>query len=105
MLQLGMDKIDVRCTIRGFGIAFAALAVAELSNAQAQESATEGWNQESSTTSGGLAQAGCQLLGTTGLSWPDGRQGIVTFWHCEDGKTARCLDYFDAENVGDRRPM
>jgi hypothetical protein len=97
MLQSSMYKTDIRRTVRRLGIAFAALVFAELSSAQAQESATEGWNQEPSTTSGGFAQARCQLLGTAGLSWPDGRQGIITFWHCEDGKTARCLDYFDAE--------
>lgn len=97
MPQSNMNKVDVRCTARRLGIAFAALVFAELSSAQAQESATEGWNQEPSTTSGGFARAGCRLLSTAGLGWPDGRQGIVTFWHCEDGKTARCLDYFDAE--------
>jgi hypothetical protein len=97
MFQSSMDKIEIRCAVRRFGIAFAALVFAELSSAQAQESATEGWHQEPSATSGGFAQAGCQILGTAGLSWPDGRQGIITFWHCEDGKTARCLDYFNAE--------
>jgi hypothetical protein len=62
MLKSSMDKIDIRCTVRRFGIAFAALVFAELSSAQAQESATEGWNQEPSTTSGGFAQAGVNFL-------------------------------------------
>jgi len=97
MLQQGIDKIDIRRTVRRFGIALAVLLVVEWGSAQGQESATEGWTPAPSITSGGLAQAGCQLLGTTGLSWSDGRQGIVTFWHCSNGNTLRCLDYFSAE--------
>jgi hypothetical protein len=29
-----------------------------------------------------------------GLSWPDGRQAIVTFWKAENS-VFRCIDYFD----------
>jgi hypothetical protein len=97
MLQQSVDKFDIRRSAKRFGIALAALLLVAWDSAQAQESATQGWNHAPSITSGGLAQAGCQLLGTTGLSWSDGRQGIVTFWHCPNGNTVRCLDYFDAE--------
>jgi hypothetical protein len=98
MLQQSIDKIDFRRTVRRFGIALAVLLLlVAWGSAQAQESATEGWTPVPSITSGGLAQTGCQLLGTTGLSWADGRQGIVTFWHCQNGNTLRCLDYFSAE--------
>jgi hypothetical protein len=97
MLQHSMVKTDIRCTVRRFGIALVVLLFAEWGGAQAQEPAMQGWNHAPSITSGGLAQAGCQLLGTTGLGWSDGRQAIITFWHCSNGDTVRCLDYFSAE--------
>jgi hypothetical protein len=97
MLQQCIDKIDFWRTVGRFGIALAVLLLVAWGGAQAQESTTEGWTPVPSITSGGLAQTGCQLLGTTGLSWADGRQGIVTFCHCPSGNTLRCLDYFDAE--------
>ena len=39
-----------------------------------------GWARDPHSTSGGLAATGWKLLGTAGLSWPDGRQAVVTFW-------------------------
>jgi hypothetical protein len=65
------------------------------------------WNFLPGTvTSSGLANLRATFLGTTGLSWPDGSQAVVTFWRRE-GKahdtgediylTYRCVDYF---NVG-----
>src|SRR5262249_39600241 len=95
MLQQNLDK--TLGALERLGIALALLLVFDWSSAKGKESATEGWTPAPSVKSGGLAQAGCQLLGTTGLSWSDGRQGIVTFWHCSNGDTLRCLDYFNAE--------
>jgi hypothetical protein len=31
------------------------------------------------------------------LSWPDGRQAVVTMWNSKLGDFARCFDYFDAK--------
>ena len=39
-----------------------------------------GWKPDPHATSGGLAAASWKMLGTAGLSWPDGRQAVVTFW-------------------------
>jgi hypothetical protein len=55
-----------------------------------------GWSQSQEYTSHGLASAGWQFLGASGLSWPDGRQAIVTFWNSSEGQFVRCFDYFDA---------
>jgi hypothetical protein len=38
------------------------------------------WSPSQEDTSHGLASAGWKFLGASGLSWPDGRQAIVTFW-------------------------
>jgi hypothetical protein len=55
-----------------------------------------GWSPSQEYTSHGLASVGWQFLGVSGLSWPDGRQAIVTFWDSSEGQVARCFDYFDA---------
>jgi hypothetical protein len=55
-----------------------------------------GWSPSQEYTSHGLASAGWQFLGVSGLSWPDGRQAIVTFWDSSEGQVTRCFDYFDA---------
>lgn len=36
-----------------------------------------------------------KLASSVGLSWPDGRQAIVTFWQ-HAPVLYRCIDYFDA---------
>ena len=47
-------------------------------------------------TSADLAgDATTELRDTTGLSWPDGRQAIVTFWYSGPAMY-RCIDYFDS---------
>lgn len=47
--------------------------------------------------SGDLASRGWRMLGVTSMSWPDGRQAVMSFWRSPDGaETSRCIDYFDA---------
>jgi hypothetical protein len=52
-----------------------------------------------------MAASGWSLLAMSGLSWPDGRQGILTFWNDSadrrSGFYVRCLAYFDL-NMGAR---
>ena len=55
-----------------------------------------GWVPSQEHTSHGLASAGWQFLAASGLSWPDGRQALVTFWNSSEGQLVRCFDYFDA---------
>ena len=43
-----------------------------------------------------LARDGWKFLGLSTLSWPDGRQAVVTMWNSKIGDFARCFDYFDA---------
>jgi len=50
-----------------------------------------------SATSAELARGGWKYLGMSTLSWPDGRQAVVTLWSSKLGDFARCFDYFDAE--------
>jgi hypothetical protein len=55
------------------------------------------WGLDPSATSAGLARGGWKYLGMSTLSWPDGRQAVVTLWSSKLGDFARCFDYFDAE--------
>ena len=49
-----------------------------------------------------LAVAGWEVEAMTGLSWPDGRQGAISFWRYED-YLVRCITFFqaDAQESGD----
>lgn len=64
----------------------------------------EEWTVLPGQTSASFAKAGGWLLAdTTAMSWPDGRQALVTFWQrcytegAEICFTQRCIDYFDAD--------
>lgn len=60
------------------------------------------WYQMPGTTSADLAGSGWLLLSSSGLSWPDGRQAIVTFWKNPDtAEVIRCIGYFEADMSGD----
>jgi len=70
-----------------------------VSSVQADE-----WALLPGKTSASFAQAeGWLPQGTAGLSWPDGRQALLTYWQrCYDEKpescfTQRCIDYFDSD--------
>jgi hypothetical protein len=53
------------------------------------------WGLDPSATSAELARGGWKYLGMSTLSWPDGRQAVVTLWSSKLGDFARCFDYFD----------
>jgi hypothetical protein len=55
------------------------------------------WSVDMTLDSSGIADRGGELLGSSGLSWPDGRQAIITFWRLESGAIARCIDYFQSD--------
>lgn len=55
------------------------------------------WGLDAAATSAILAREGWHFLSMSTLSWPDGRQAVVTMWNSELGDFARCFDYFDAE--------
>ena len=74
------------------------VACAFSSSVLATKDALDGW-VPSSQTSSQLAKAKWKLTGTTGLSWPDGRQAIITFWMSNDGKIRRCVDYMKSDMV------
>ncbi len=42
------------------------------------------------------ARDGWRLRALSTVSWPDGRQTVVTLWTSDLGDFARCFDYFDA---------
>jgi hypothetical protein len=54
------------------------------------------WGLDPSASSAELARGGWKYLGMSTLSWPDGRQAVVTMWSSKLGDFARCFDYFDA---------
>src|SRR5664279_512133 len=53
------------------------------------------WGLDPSATSAELARGGWKYLSMSTLSWPDGRQAVVTLWSSKLGDFARCFDYFD----------
>jgi hypothetical protein len=56
------------------------------------------WETVLGLTSASLSAAPSQLVGASGLSWPDGRQALVTFWTAKNPhSTVRCITYFDQE--------
>ena len=55
------------------------------------------WGFDPSATSAHLARGGWTFLSMSTLSWPDGRQAVVTLWNSQLGDFARCFDYFDAD--------
>jgi hypothetical protein len=54
------------------------------------------WGLDPKATSAALARDGWKFLAMSTMSWPDGRQAIVTLWQSKLGDFARCFDYFDA---------
>jgi hypothetical protein len=55
------------------------------------------WQVVPGLTSANLAASKWELVGSSGLSWPDGRQAIVSFWASENPQfTFRCTKFFDA---------
>lgn len=53
------------------------------------------WEYLPGITSGILADKGQRLVTSSGLSWPDGSQAVVTFWQEKRGQYVRCITYFD----------
>ena len=52
---------------------------------------------DAEASSAALARDGWKFLAMSTLSWPDGRQAVVTLWENQLGDFARCFDYFDAK--------
>ena len=79
-----------------------ALLLAPLDASAAENRETAGapgagvWGLDPSATSASLARDGWKFLALSTLSWPDGRQAVVTLWTSKLGDYARCFDYFDA---------
>ncbi len=57
------------------------------------------WGLDVEASSAALARDGWKFLAMSTLSWPDGRQAVVTMWMSQLGDFARCFDYFDAQMV------
>lgn len=55
------------------------------------------WGFDEQASSASLARDGWKFLSMSTLSWPDGRQAVVTMWVNQLGDFARCFDYFDAK--------
>ena len=47
------------------------------------------WGLDPEATSATLARDGWKFLGLSTLSWPDGRQAVVTMWNSKIGEFAR----------------
>ena len=57
------------------------------------------WGFDEKASSAELARGGWKFLSMSTMSWPDGRQAVVTMWNSKLGDFARCFDYFDANMV------
>ena len=57
------------------------------------------WGFDGEASAASLARDGWKFLAMSALSWPDGRQAVVTMWMNQLGDFARCFDYFDAKMV------
>jgi hypothetical protein len=55
------------------------------------------WGLDETASSAALAREGWTFLSMSTMSWPDGRQAVVTLWNSKLGDFARCFDYFDAD--------
>jgi len=60
------------------------------------------WQFVPGLSSANLSSTPWELISTSALSWPDGRQAIVTFWRDRAnaaGATIRCTAYFNPDMV------
>ena len=78
------------------GIAAPALAADDRESAGKTEDGYGVWGFDEQASSAALARDGWKFLSMSTLSWPDGRQAVVTLWENQLGDFARCFDYFDA---------
>ena len=74
-----------------------ALAADDRESAGRPEDGYGVWGFDEEASSASLARDGWKFLSMSTLSWPDGRQAVVTMWVNQLGDFARCFDYFDAE--------
>jgi hypothetical protein len=84
-----------------FALTIALLPFAALAQEAAPPDPLSGWSGiwglDPDASSAALARDGWQFMALTGLSWPDGRQAVVTLWRSQIGDFARCVDYFDSD--------
>jgi hypothetical protein len=78
---------------------FAATATLADERQTAGDPAANVWGIDETATSAVLARGGWKFLDMSTMSWPDGRQAVVTLWNSDLGDFARCFDYFDAEMI------
>ncbi len=76
-----------------------ALAADERESAGRSEDGYGIWGFDQQASSASLARDGWKFLSMATMSWPDGRQAVVTLWVNQLGDFARCFDYFDARMV------
>ncbi|MGI9425306.1 MAG: hypothetical protein ACR2PA_19090 [Hyphomicrobiaceae bacterium] len=75
----------------------AALAFGTLSAFAQNSGVPQGWQPVPKLLSSNLAKDGWEIRTSSGLSWPDGKQAIYSYWsRLRDGKlsTILCAAYF-----------
>ena len=58
--------------------------------------AAEHWETAPEASTASLAANSAKLEASSGLSFPDGRQAIVTFWTSSSGPVFQCVTFYDA---------
>ncbi len=87
----------MKLALLAFALLLAPLAASAAENRQTAGEAGAGvWGLDPDATSASLARDGWKFLAMSTMSWPDGRQAVVTLWQSKLGDYARCFDYFDA---------
>ena len=79
---------------------FVLAGLAPVSIAIAQSRAS--WQVQPGVTSAAMSTSGWNLVSSTGLSWPDGSQAVVTFWLGSKDFAimwGRCIERFDRSMV------
>ena len=74
------------------------IAVMAVTAFLAEQSLAAEWQPMFGTTTADLAAAGWEIQTSSGLSWPDGRQSIVTFWRYKT-YLVRCSTAFQADEL------
>ena len=87
-------------------VAVVALPCATLAEEKPERKPWNRWAIAPGVTSANLAHTPWVLVQSTGLSWPDGRQAVVTFWATPERASGgafalyiRCTAYFDRDMI------
>lgn len=97
-LHIRPGRSTMRPLILSLALPLACLPVVAYAEGSTERPPSVRWEIVPGLTSANLSAAPSQLVGSSGLGWPDGRQAVVTFWSAKNPhSTIRCTAYFDKD--------